>query len=210
MASLRSLFPELGRILNMTPPALYGRQVAFIRARLLKSKRGHGPGSGVPAKTETLVAFLIAEMTNASHAENVAVAREMMGASIHPDHETGELDPCELTGQVKFVEAFATILNDPALAARVNEVVVSDYDARIIFDRIFPGAGTDLRARVTQSPQEAPPPQLYRSTQFLVHRDPMKMFEKVATGEVRGRGIKRVAILEHNEIQALAKLVGML
>ena len=47
--SLKSTLPALGRILGMTPSALYERQKLLVLEGLLHAVPGRGPGSGVPA-----------------------------------------------------------------------------------------------------------------------------------------------------------------
>jgi hypothetical protein len=183
MASLRSLFPEIGRILNMTAPALYGRQVAFIRSGVLKSKRGHGPGSGVPATAEALATFLVAEMVNATQRENAPYVPRLMEAWKRSAPGSGDGPKCELTAATRFGPALVAILSKPELAARVTEIEVSKSRITISFD------GDE------------------NWSDFSVKPDSAKMFDSLITGEVVYNGIERTAILGGDEIRALAKLV---
>jgi hypothetical protein len=115
--SLKSMFPALGRILNVSPDALYAYQRAFVAAGILDSTPGRGPGSGVRASPETVAQFLIGLLTNASAEENAGLARSLGNArSAH-----GE---CPLTGAKRFRDALARVLASKALAGRVREVVL--------------------------------------------------------------------------------------
>jgi hypothetical protein len=112
--SLKSMFPALGRILDMTPDQLYAYQRAFVAAGILDSTPGRGPGSGVRAGPNTVAQFLIGLITHASTAENVPLARSLGNAR-------GE---CLLTGATRFKDALAGILASEALAGRVNVVPI--------------------------------------------------------------------------------------
>jgi hypothetical protein len=118
-SSLQSLFPEVGRILGMTPAALYAHQRKFTMAGLLPLVAGRGPRSGVPGNAKSLATFLICLMTNANLAENVLRARELLKAQLSP----GEV--CALTGQTTFHEALVAILSNPEKAKKIHEIVVS-------------------------------------------------------------------------------------
>jgi hypothetical protein len=112
--SLKSMFPALGRILDMTPDQLYAYQRAFVAAGILDSTPGRGPGSGVRAGPDTVAQFLIGLITNASAVENVPLARSLGNAR-------GE---CLLTGATRFKDALARLMADEALAGRVNDVPI--------------------------------------------------------------------------------------
>jgi hypothetical protein len=112
--SLKSMFPALGRILDMTPDQLYASQRAFVAAGILDSTPGRGPGSGVRAGPDTVAQFLIGLINNASTVENVPLARSLGNAR-------GE---CRLTGAKRFKDALAGILASEALAGRINEVMI--------------------------------------------------------------------------------------
>jgi hypothetical protein len=129
--SLHAHFPAIGRVLGITASALYGLQVAYLRAGLLDVVKGHGPGSGVRASGKTLAQFLIALATNASIKQNVADAKGV--AKTRAVDETGER-PCPLTHASTFVDALAAILANLALAECVNEVVI-DTSLRQVFVR---------------------------------------------------------------------------
>jgi hypothetical protein len=114
--SLNAMFPVLGRILGETPDALRAHQRAFVRAGLLESIPGKGPGSGVRASPETLAEFLIGMLTNASIAANVPVAKAFGNARrLHHGK-------CPLTDAIKFKDALARLLTSEQLARRVSNV----------------------------------------------------------------------------------------
>jgi hypothetical protein len=115
--SLKSMFPKLGRIFDVSPDALYAYQRAFVAAGILDSTPGRGPGSGVRASPETVAQFLIGLLTNASVEENVHHARSL-GNARSADGE------CRLTGAKRFKDALAAVLANETIAGRVREVLV--------------------------------------------------------------------------------------
>lgn len=127
--SLKSLFPELGRILGETPDTLYGWQRAMVREGLLDAAPGRGPGSGVPANPEAMAQFLIGICCQATRSENAPLARTVAKA---PSAD----GQCPLTGAKTFIAALTATLADESLAARVVEVNVSASigSATIVYD----------------------------------------------------------------------------
>jgi hypothetical protein len=115
--SLKSLFPAMALILDVSPDALYAYQRAFVAAGILDSTPGRGPGSGVRAGPDAVAQFLIGLITNASTEENVPLARSLGNAK----SADGQ---CPLTGVKRFKDALACVLADEALASRVNEVLI--------------------------------------------------------------------------------------
>ncbi len=117
--SLMALFPQIGHILGKTPDALYAYQRAFVRAGILESKSGRGPGSGVRASPKTISQLLIGLITHASILENIRVAHSI--AKAVPASTTRK---CPLTGATNFEDALSQMLSDEKSAARVNEIRV--------------------------------------------------------------------------------------
>jgi hypothetical protein len=60
MISLKAFLPVLAQILNISPAALYERQRALVRLKLLRPEKGRGPGSGVTLTHESVAILLIA------------------------------------------------------------------------------------------------------------------------------------------------------
>jgi hypothetical protein len=60
MFGLKWFIPHLSDLLHLTKPALYGRQRALVRAGLLKSRVGRGPGSGVELSAGSVAMLLVA------------------------------------------------------------------------------------------------------------------------------------------------------
>jgi hypothetical protein len=137
--SLKSLFPTLGKILNISPSALYAYQLRYVDAGILEATPGRGPGSGVRASPETMAQFLIGLVTNASVEENVGLARNLGNARA----TAGE---CPLTGAKRFKDALARILGSEALAARVRllELGITSGQVNIQFDGTPASAGPEL------------------------------------------------------------------
>jgi hypothetical protein len=110
--SLKSMFPALGGILDMSPDQLYGCQRAFVAAGILNATPGRGPGSGVHAGPDTVAQFLIGLITRASSVENVPIARALGNAR----------GDCPITGAKRFKDALAGILASEEIAGRVDTV----------------------------------------------------------------------------------------
>jgi hypothetical protein len=62
MASLKAFLPQLAKVVDMTPDALYSRQRALTNMGVLKSIEGRGPGSGVTLSGESVAVLIIALM----------------------------------------------------------------------------------------------------------------------------------------------------
>jgi hypothetical protein len=124
--SLKSCIPQLARLLDETPDALYERVRALDREGLLKSVPGKGPGSGVRATADSFAMLLIAAlMGSVSLIESGPRARAIAKAK-------------STTGGGTFREALASILASEESAARVREihVAVTHGKARIEFDDV--------------------------------------------------------------------------
>lgn len=136
--SLKSMFPALGRILDVSPAALYAYQRAFVTAGILDATPGRGPGSGVRASPETVAQFLIGLLTNASIEENVPLARSLGNAR-------STYGQCPLTGAKRFKDALANVLGSEAQAKRVRlvELGVTIGQAAIEYDGTPASAGPE-------------------------------------------------------------------
>jgi hypothetical protein len=143
------MFPALGRIVGETPHALCARQRKFGRAGLLDSIASRGPGSGVAGTPESVAMFLICMLTNAGLAENVPCAKSIAKAAGRKK--------CPLTGAKMFKDAFARVLSDDALAARVKEICVKmeGGHAHILYDGSSRNAVSDSSKRSVKVIREA-------------------------------------------------------
>ena len=62
MMSLKAFAPVLASILGTTPAAVYERQRALVRAKVLPTPAGRGRGNGLPATAENVALMLMAIM----------------------------------------------------------------------------------------------------------------------------------------------------
>jgi hypothetical protein len=115
--SLKSCIPDLARVLNETPDALYERVRALDREGLLVSVPGKGPGSGVRATPESVAMLLIGLLASVSLTEVGTLARSFSRA-VPIDSE------CPLTGAKSFHAALTRIFSDVSVAERVSEIAV--------------------------------------------------------------------------------------
>jgi len=118
-SSLKGYIPALARLVELTPAALYERQRALVRAGLLASESGRGPGSGVRTTTESVALILISILATDSLSEVGDRAREIAAASPSGSKR------CPLTNMLTFKDALSTILAQKALSRKVNGIIVS-------------------------------------------------------------------------------------
>jgi hypothetical protein len=108
MASLTALLPDIAPTLGLTTAALYERQRALVRLKLLPTPKGRGPGSGAEATPET-VALLLTAVLAASDLSDVddRVRRLALAAFTEKKAER-----CRWTGAQTFVDAVSFLLSN--------------------------------------------------------------------------------------------------
>jgi hypothetical protein len=116
--SLKSVVSELlAPAFNMTPAALYERQRALERAKLLKAEGGRGPGSGVRATPQAVAALLCSVLAtdSLSEVETEAVVLSRLRA---------EGGVCPVTGKRTFSKALSALLAPSEMSAQALEITV--------------------------------------------------------------------------------------
>jgi hypothetical protein len=114
---LKSLIPQLAHILGVTPAALYERQRALVRANLMESRAGRGPGSGVRATSKSISLLLISLLATDSLSETEELTkiftrlRSTKGA-------------CPFTGKRTFGSAVAAVFESEDLLLRAGSITV--------------------------------------------------------------------------------------
>lgn len=103
--SLKSLIPSLAHELKFSEAALYERQRALVRAGLLHSSGGRGPGSGVRATTDAIALLLISLLATDSLSETADRTKALANLK----SVTGR---CPLTGKKTFIDAVTAALQD--------------------------------------------------------------------------------------------------
>jgi len=116
--SLKSIIPQLSEVFSISPAALYERQRALVRAGLLKSKAGHGPGSGVKANAYSIALLVISLLATDSLSEVGERTKLFAGLK----SRSGQ---CPLTGKTTFALAVAAVLDSPVLARKVTHITVT-------------------------------------------------------------------------------------
>lgn len=138
--SLKSLLSEIGRILGVSPHALYVRQQALMRAGILDVLPGRGPGSGVVASPTSVATLLVSMLAATSLPDAPERTKALMDASW--------TESCPLTGKPRFGEALAAVISDPATAKRIVDVEAwQARQARIRFDGAPWTLGPDAYAK---------------------------------------------------------------
>jgi hypothetical protein len=118
--SLKATLPVLGRLIGISPNVLYERQKVLMQEGVLIAVAGRGPGSGVLATPESLALLLIAFLATPIKLSDLAeTTRRLAGAN----PTVGKR--CPLTAKSTFGEAFASLLSDNHLLARVTKVQIS-------------------------------------------------------------------------------------
>src|SRR5262245_62088547 len=95
----------------MTPAAIYERQRALVRAGLLHTRPGRGPGSGVPADAKSVAMLLISVLATGSLSE----VEEQTKAIANLKSVSGR---CPVTGKKTFAAALIATLNSKQLFDR--------------------------------------------------------------------------------------------
>jgi DNA-binding IscR family transcriptional regulator len=116
--SLKSLIRDVSAFTGMSEAAVYERQRALVRAGLLKTKRGRGPGSGVRGTRESVALLLISLLATGNLSDAGRSTR------IFANLENKE-DFCPLTRKRTFAEAVTAILASKDLAQSVIAINVS-------------------------------------------------------------------------------------
>jgi hypothetical protein len=105
-SSLNTILPELSGALGLTEGQIYERQRQLVKAGLLFSKKGMGPGSGVQATPQN-VSLVLTTLLAVQRGD--VIKRTKLLAASKP-----EVSPCPHTGKTSFVEVLADILIGPA------------------------------------------------------------------------------------------------
>ena len=116
--SLKGLISHVSALTGMSEAAVYERQRALVRAGLLKTERGRGPGSGVRGTPKSVALLLISLLTTGNLSEAGVSTR------IFANLENKE-GSCPLTGKRTFAEAVTAILESKELAQRIIAINVS-------------------------------------------------------------------------------------
>ena len=116
--SLKSLIRHVSAFTGMSEAAVYERQRALVRAGLLKTERGRGPGSGVRGTPESVALLLISLLATGNLSEAGVSTR------IFANLENKE-GSCPLTGKRTFAEAVTAILASKELAQKITAINVS-------------------------------------------------------------------------------------
>jgi hypothetical protein len=133
MASLKAFLPQLAKIVDMTPDALYSRQRALTQIGVLKATEGRGPGTGVPLSGEAVAAMIIALMASDSLQDtDQRVARTCNAVATE--------GICEWTGAKTFQSALtAVILSEERVRSFYSLTIARGVKATIQWD---PGPGS--------------------------------------------------------------------
>jgi hypothetical protein len=130
MVSLKSFAPVLANQFGTTPDAIYERQRALIRAKLLPAPTGRGRGNGLPATAETVSMLLIAILATDNLSDTDRRVKKLANAKIDPEAKVRRLQ-----GSPNFRSALAAILDNDQLTDDVKTIGVSrtNFSAWITF-----------------------------------------------------------------------------
>jgi DNA-binding IscR family transcriptional regulator len=116
--SLKRLITHVSALTGMSEAAVYERQRALVRAGLLETERGRGPGSGVRGTPKSVALLLISLLATGNLSEAGGCTRTFANL------ETKE-GFCPLTGARTFAEAVTAILASKELAQSIIAINVS-------------------------------------------------------------------------------------
>jgi hypothetical protein len=129
-ASLKAFISVLAKGVHMTPAALYERQRALVRAGLLHSKGGRGPGSGVRTTPQSVAMLFISVLATGNLSETEE--RSKVLASLKSATES-----CPLTGKKMFASALTAVLASEDLAKRLLWIEVKRSGAQAGATMVF-------------------------------------------------------------------------
>lgn len=138
MMSLKAFAPVLAVTLGTTPAAIYERQRALVRAKLLPTPIGRGRGNGLPATAETVAMLLIAMMVTDNLSDTDDRVQKLAKAQVvGRGRLKRQKAQCGLTGKRDFKSALISILrlkDSPAFiliqVSRTNLTVTITYGRR--------------------------------------------------------------------------------
>jgi hypothetical protein len=136
MPSLTSFLPRIAPTLGLTTSALYERQRALVRMKMLPTPEGRGRGSGAEATADTVAMLLVSVLATDSLSET-AIYVQALAKSAFLDTKKRKVSTCPFTAKQTFVEALACTLAVEKLGKFRPSIVVSrdGGGARILWHR---------------------------------------------------------------------------
>jgi hypothetical protein len=167
-AAGEGLIPFLSQVLDMTPAALYERQRALVRIGLLDQRPGRGPGSGVPATSQSLATLLISIAATGSLSE----VGEMTKLFANLKSETGR---CPFTGKKTLAAALTAVLDSPLSKQAVYLDLERGYDEYLAILVIEKSPGRTYRddelARLRAAGEKPLPRPVWENSKFRLPRE---------------------------------------
>jgi hypothetical protein len=117
MRSLKGYAPKLATMLATTEAAIYEKQRTLVRAGLLKTIPGRGPGSGVPASPRSVALIMLAVMASESLSTTVSRVRTTAGLI----YRSGKI----FREGATLLDTLEELLSDPSRATEVAFLEVS-------------------------------------------------------------------------------------
>src|SRR6201992_1610298 len=114
MASLTSFLPRIAPMLGLTTSALYERQRALVRMKMLPTPEGRGRGSGAEATADTVAMLLVSVLVTDSLSESEILVQAVAQAAFI-DTTKRIISTCPFTAEQIFVDAVARTLADEKL-----------------------------------------------------------------------------------------------
>jgi hypothetical protein len=124
MPSLTSFLPRIAPTLRLTTSALYERQRALVRMKMLATPEGRGRGSGAEANADTVAVLLVSVLATDSLSETGLYVQALAKAAFL-DTAKRKISICPFTAKQVFVKALACTLADEKLAKFRPSIVVS-------------------------------------------------------------------------------------
>jgi hypothetical protein len=139
-SSLKSLIRHVSAFTGMSEAAVYERQRALVRAGLLETEHGRGPGSGVRG-TSASVALLLISLLATGNLSEVGLSTRIFA---NLENKEGR---CPLTGAKTFADAVTAILASRELAQRITAINVSQEirEAQITYRGISKGGPSSTK-----------------------------------------------------------------
>ena len=126
MSSLKGYIPGLARLLETSSAALYERQRALVRAGLLETANGRGPGSGVRTTWGSVALLTLSVLATESLGQSADRVRAL-AASKPIDNRL-----CPYTRRPNLGLALSFLLSASSTAAGVIELTISRTATRAV------------------------------------------------------------------------------
>jgi DNA-binding IscR family transcriptional regulator len=193
MPSLQASIAPLSKALGLNPHALYERQLALVRAGLLPSQPGRGPGSGTLFSAETVAVLLISMLASDNISDCAETTRTLSAAKL-TSHTVGREDA--LGGAKTFIAAVINSLS--------NDTVVGQIRLLRIHRRNF---AAEVFLNSSEPWKEPSPGKIFTAYELQLAEDDVLFFQPKKDKQAAREGMARLAELSGPVLEKIRALL---